>query len=482
MHLRSLLATGVLALVLSAPAMAGPVEEALQLRQAGNPAAARQLLERHLADPRARYVLGLLDLDAGRPADAIPHFEAALPMPEARLSLASAVQARVYALADGGGFAEALRLLQEHPQDAATTLYLEGVVHLEDSRRTGSADARQKALAAWTKCRDLKPVSAVGELLRGLALYEAGQFAQAQERFQHARSIRGRNRYAILFTGLAQAAQGHDEAALATLLEVQPAFPGNPSVTRALGDLHARRGDLRKAEAAYREAGDAEALADLLHHSGQLDEAARLYAQAGTAPLKLGMLLVELGRTDEAIPALQQAVARAETEPDPWQRRQEKARATVELALALRELDQPEPPIPPGLDDGDERLRLYLHHDLPSGARTLTRIQDWEAHARAAEDRLDALHAYAEALRLAPPGSPRAEALQHRLDAARRAEADGIAAWEANNGLTFLMDVVTGGLRSGSLEDRKKALETLPNPTPGEAWRPPPFVPRTPEP
>lgn len=484
MRLPRALATSALAalLLLGGPALAGPVEEALRLRQAGDPAAARQLLEKHLADPRARYVLGLLDLEAGRPADAIPHFEAALPLPEARLSLASAVQARVYALADGGGFPEALRLLQEHPQDAATTLYLEGVVHLEESRQTGSAEARQKALAAWTKCRDLKPVSAVGELLRGLALYESGHFAEAQERFQHARSIRGRNRYAILFTGLAQAAQGHDQAALATLLEVQPTFPGNPSVARALGDLYTRGGDLARAESAYREAGDAEALADLLHHAGRLDEAAVLYARSGTAPLKLGMLLAELGRTDEAVPLLQQAVARAEAEPDPWRRRQEKARATVELALALRELDQPEPPIPPGLEDDDERLRLYRHQDLPADARTLTRLQDWEAHARAATDRLEAMHAWAEALRLAPPGSPRAQALQHRLDAARRAEAEGIAAWEANNSLTFLMDVVTGGLRSGSLEDRKKALETLPTPTPGEAWRPPPLVPRTPEP
>lgn len=543
---RRALATAALAALLTSPVAAGPSEpaappieaspgpealkRALELRASGDAAGALALLEARLeedaTDLRARYLLAVLLLEAGRSGEGLEALLQTLErdpsFPEARASLAGAVQARVYELADRGQCDEAAAVLSRlapRLEDEATALFLQGAIELERWRRTGDGETRTRALELWGRSRDLKPVSAVSELLAGMAAFEGRDYARARERFQFALQIRERNRYARLWLGLAQAAQGQFAEALQTLEGCQATFGANPAFHRILGDVHFARAvaggtpdaaELDRAEACYRQArelwpGDPRLLAglgELLRLRERWDEATACYAEAlglrreaGLA-LRAGALYQEIGRTEEALACFRTALEASTATSGTGERRRQEARAAVEAALCLLErgdeagaraiTSERTAALPRtdarllllrgALGSTEEReaaLRLALQDEGPGAGAT--HLQAWLLLGRLEEERsrrVPALRCYAEALRLAAPGTPRAGELRARFEAVRQAELDDIAAWEANNGLVFLVDAVTGGSRSGNLQERKKALEELQPAEAGSGRRP----------
>ncbi len=502
------------------PAASQPLPRALELRASGRLAEAQSLLEEYLArtpeDARARYILGVVLLESGQTEAGLAALLETLrrdpDLPEARASLAGAVQARVYELADRGACEEAQAVLV-HLDDRSTACFLEGAINLERWRRSGDPADRQKALEAWARSRALKPVSAVSELLAGVAAFDGRDYARAAERFQYALQIRGRNRYARLWLGMAQAAQGQYDLALGTLEGCRDTFGGNPTLHRLLGDLHfalalavtppdpAR---LQQAEACYRRAlelwpesphGQA-GLAELLRLQEHWEEAASCYARAlqsrpeADLAMRAGWMLLETGRLEEARATFLRSLATADQEPESGQKLRRRARALVALALVGLEQGDPAParaltsrelaPLSPsdplrlllegalGTTEGRRAaLRRALQDEGPEAG--VTHMLAWLALARLEEqreNRVQALRYQAEALRLAPAGTPRAEGLQARFLAIRQAELEAIAAWEANNGLVFVADLVTGSSRAARLQARKQALEDL---EPGQA-------------
>lgn len=542
-------ALALLALLLAPPAVAGPAPaappaearpaapapnalgRALELRSSGDLEGARQVLLEHLAtrpeDTRARYLLAVLLLESGHPGEGLEALLETLDrdpaFPEARASLAGAVQARIYELVDRGDCdeAEALRArLAPRLEDEATALFLEGAIHLERWRRTGERASWDRALEAWGRSRDRKPVSAVTELLAGLAAFEGRVYERACEHFRYALQIRGRNRYARLWLGLSQAALGRYDAALETLEACRPTFGANPALHRALGDLHFARAlgvsppdpdALDQAEACYLRARELwpdnprllASLGDLLSLRDRWEEAARAYGEALRArpdpalALRLGSLLLDLGRTGEARACFEAAGEGAVRLEGPGERRRTGARAALGAALALAEegevakargLVEGQTAVLPRTDplallargalgpDGGQReaaLRQVLEDERAEAGPSRLLAWTWLGHLEEERDqRVRAMRCYAEALGLATPGSPRAAALLDRFQALRQEELDDLAAWQAHNGLVFVVDVLTGGARSGSLEARRKALEELQPGEPGSGRRP----------
>jgi len=521
-HLPALFCLPFLLLMLALPAVAGPagpspapeaLTRALTLRSAGQSAQARALLEEHLArnpdDARARYVLSVILLESGEPGAGLESLLETLrqapDLPEARASLAGAVQARVYELLDRGACDEAQAVL-EHLEDPSTAHFLRGAIHLEEWRRTGDLDDFRRTTESWRQSRELKPVSAVSELLAGIAAFEGRDLDRAAQRFRYALGIRGRNRYAMLWLGATLAIQGQTSQALEGLEACRPFFGNNPVLHRLLGDVHLaqalKRADrdpktLAQAEAAYAEAlrlwpqdpRSLQALGRLLWLEDRSEEALEFWSRAQalrpspTLADGLGWLLLEAGRLEEAQAAFVDPKASLARESPEGRRL--RARSRVGAALCLAELGDMEgaralstepmallSPSDPrrwllsglcGPAEGrEDALRQALRQ---AGPETLaTHLLAWTALARMAEQRGDiekALENLSQALRLAPPESPRARTLLERFQALRQQELDRIAAWEAHNGLVFLVDAMTGASRSAALQARKKALETL---------------------
>ncbi len=523
-----LLCTPFLLLLLALPGAAGPPDStparslealprALELRAAGQSVQARALLEEHLTrnpeDARSRYVLSVILLESGEPGAGLESLLETLrqapDLPEARASLAGAVQARVYDLLDRGACDEAPAVL-EHLEDPSTAHFLQGAIHLEEWRRTGAPDDFQRAMDSWRQSRQLKPVSAVSELLAGIAALEGRDPARAARRFQYALSIRGRNRYAMLWRGTTLASQGQTSQALEALEACGPVFGANPVLHRLLGDVHLARAlenaDLApqlldQAEAAYSQALELwpedprtlKALGRLLWLEDRGDEALEAWSRAQALrpdPAladQLGWLLLETGRLEEAQAAFMgpNVGPRPSPGPESSEERRWRARSRIGAALCLAEqgdlegaralsaepvaLLAPSHPLrllltgTCGPTEGrEEALRQALKEVGP--AAQSTHLLAWNGLARLAEQRQEAelaLSALLEAMRLAPPESPRAQALLQRFLTLRQQELDRIAAWEAHNGLVFLVDAMTGASRSAGLQTRKTALEAL---------------------
>lgn len=529
-RLLALLCVTLLLVLLAPPTSAGPagpspappvdaLSQALELRAAGQPDQARALLEEHLdgnpEDSRSRYLLSVILLESGEAEKGLESLLETLRRDptflEARASLAGAVQARVYELLDRGTWGEAHAVL-EHLEDPSTAHFLQGAIHLEEWRRTGVREAFQRAMGSWRQSREIKPVSAVSDLLAGIAAFEGRDLSRAAQRFRYALGIRGRNRYAMLWLGATLAAQGESTQALEALEACRPVFGANPVLHRLLGDAElartlertepeAKPERLERAEASYRRALELwpedprslEALGRLLRLEDRVDEAIIAWSRAQALrpdpalAERLGWLLLETGRLEQARAAFLGPHGEPCPSPSPEgpEERQRRARCRIGAALCLAEQGDPEgaralsaeavallgPSHPLRLllsgtcgptEGREEALRQALLEVAP--AARCTHLLAWNGLARLAEQRQDAdlaLSALLEALRLAPPESPRAQDLRQRFLTLRQQELDRIAAWEAHNGLVFLVDAMTGASRSAGLQARKKALEAL---------------------
>jgi len=232
-------------------------------------------------------------------------------------------------------------------------------------------------------------------------------------------------------------------------------------------------------------------LAELLRAQERWEEAAACYDEAwrvrprADLAHRAGWMLLETGQLARARKSFLDALEVAGQAPETGLQRRLEARSRVGLALVdlesgdptaaralTREQMAPLAPDDPlrrllegavGTLEGRRMALLAALEDEGPEAGT-THLVAWGLLSRLAEqgqDRVQALRCLAEALRLTPAGTPRAQAHLARFQALRQAELEAIEAREADNGLVFVADLLTGSRRAAELQSRKKSLEGL---------------------
>jgi eukaryotic-like serine/threonine-protein kinase len=249
------------------------------------------------------------------------------------------------------------KLAEENPQSALVQAAL-GRASLAMFDFTKDRTWADKAVRAADAARTLDPALPEVDVVRGETLIATGRPADALEAFRRAAASRPSDVDAILGLGRASQLAGDDAAAethFRRAIALQPSF----AVFNQLGALYADRGRWSDAAAMFRRAvalapdsyraysnlGGVSALAcDFPGALAAFREALRLRPNDPVAASNLGMMQLWLGRTGEAVTALEAAARNGAKD---WQVRanyadaltangeKEKARAEYEQSIAL---------------------------------------------------------------------------------------------------------------------------------------------------
>ncbi len=200
------------------------------------------------AHAAAQNNLGQLLLSLGLSLEALPHCEAAVRL---RPNLASLHY----------NLGNALRALERHAE--ARAAYLEAIRLAPDLARAhahlGLTLMREgqfgDALYALKRARELDPAdAAIAEFLGDLCV-ECGEFGEAVPHYEQAIALATEPRYMLhLSLGWALQEDGRLDRAGEHYQIAHRLQPGSPIVLNYLGGFHEEQGDLREAEAAYRQA------------------------------------------------------------------------------------------------------------------------------------------------------------------------------------------------------------------------------------
>jgi tetratricopeptide (TPR) repeat protein len=239
-------------------------------------------LAKRPASPRAHRNLGTVLLAAGRPADALAEFTAAL----------DADPADVEALKNEGSALDEL-------------------------------GRRPEAIAAYAEAVRLKPDYAEARSDLGLVLLRQGRPQEAVDQFTLALRINPRQAVAHFALGNLLARSGRDPEAIAHFQASLADRADNPEAHNNLANALMRTGHAAEALSHYREAlrlrpGYADAhynLGNALVQAGRLPDALVEYSLAleanprlAEAENNLGNVLLQLGRTSEALPHFESAL------------------------------------------------------------------------------------------------------------------------------------------------------------------------------
>jgi tetratricopeptide (TPR) repeat protein len=207
-------------------------------------------------------------------------------------------------------------------------------------------DQNSEAIKSYEKVLELKPELYEAELNLGIVLLRARQAPGAVRRLEAAAKQKPTVFSPNFFLAEALLAADQPERAaqaFQTALEIDPkSAPSEAGLGRAL----ARQGKLAEAEPHYRKAAGIDTsyedslleLAALFEKNKQPAEAIAIYQRFAAQPAvseRLGALLLEAGRSEEAIPPLQQAV---QASPTPANR--------FALATAYLRAKQPDKALP----------------------------------------------------------------------------------------------------------------------------------------
>lgn len=314
---------------------------ALALHKAGHVQAAEDeytgILREQPGHPDAAHLLGILHLQAGRPAEALPLFKTAI--------------------AGRPGFAEA------HVNLGATWLALgenaEAVTALESAVRgkPGLVEAHSNlgnalrlvgripdALTACRRALELNPRHVGAHNNLGLALSAAGRSGEALEAYRAALAIQPEHLDALRNLAAELRELNQLEEAEEHLRRLLAQRPEDARSLVLLGEILDQRGDLERAEEVLRRAVAASTppspnalmqLANVLRELDRHREAIDLYERAiearprfPEALFNLAILLGELGRFAEAIDAARRALSYSPDSPA----------GMVNLAVLLREV------------------------------------------------------------------------------------------------------------------------------------------------
>lgn len=511
-----LLATGAVA---APPAPPDAMTRAFQAYQKGEYDQAASLMEKHLAknpdDATGHYAMGLIQDGRQDYEQALTHLERALQLkpdyPDARTTYAAVLQQRVYQMVDEGRLDEAVALADRavaFQPDEPGVHFARGAVLFERWRQGEAPQDHLQALQAWNRCRELRPVSATGEILFGISAFESQDYKRAKEHFSVARVMRPKNRYAAMWLGLAEAALGEYDDALGQLREALQMFGRNPSLHRYLGDVLTLQGRYDEAEKAYREALALKprdprvhaTLGELAVATGRLGDAVKEYREAVSQrpgdfgyAFRLAELLRDSGGIDEAMQVLERARGLASAPGYPGNAVQDQARVDLERALIMLERGQRDQAIQTfssqeAFVSRTRTPRLYLYlaqvgpHEkrvqaiqkgLQVGGPEARQLQAdlfvaWGDLQRVRGQRLDAMEMYYQAWRRTPADSARTTALRERFEATRTEEIEAVEKRQSSLAVKFLIDPLMASSQSAALDRRLAAVKKMELGAPGE--------------
>lgn len=301
--------------------------EAARLAQGANPASARPLVERMLAqapgDADVQTLAGIVAQRTGRTADAIAAFRAARAADPRDAGRCQNLAVALKSAGDHAGalavFADALALRPGH----AGTLANMGSCLIEANRCDDALAVLEQALVVAPDHAD-----ALNNL--GVALARLGRRDQASAAYRRALAVRPGHAETTLNLADALAASGDVDEAQALVEQVLCARPGQVRAANQLGLLRETAGDFEGAAAVLRPAFDPATP----HHA---------------LGVNLARVLIRAGRDEDALAVCDRLIA---TQPS----------VTTPLALALAALDRL------GRDEEREALmaldRFVLLHDV----------------------------------------------------------------------------------------------------------------------
>jgi tetratricopeptide (TPR) repeat protein len=182
----------------------------------------------------------------------------------------------------------------------------------------------EEAIREYRRVLELKPGLYEAELNLGLLLLRQKRAAEAAPYLEAAADQKPGQARPRLHLGLAWLEAGRPEAAEKALRAALELDPGSAAAHLGLARALARQNRLDEAAPHFRKAAELDAgfqdglweLAALYEKQGRKEEAIALYRRFPENPAaqeRLGQLLVEAGRPEEAVAALEQAAARSPT-------------------------------------------------------------------------------------------------------------------------------------------------------------------------
>jgi len=301
---------------------------------------ARLLLRAEPKDPGANLVMGVVELQNQRYAEAIEHlnradaimeqypllafFLGSAHLAQGNLEQADSYASRFYAIAPGSvrgrkllasirlqeenytAVDDLLRPVIEHqPEDVgALKLMANALIHQGQT---------EEGITLLARVAQLEPDSAEAQISLGAGLLLGGKAGDAELYIETALELQPEYRQADLLLVLSHVQQANYEAALDKAGEFAQRNPNDTTSQNLIAWIHARSGDMEAAEQAYRQAletdpgdpGANHSLAQLALQEGDLDAAAAHYDtilrhHPDNLPAQLQRVLVDARRGDNA--------------------------------------------------------------------------------------------------------------------------------------------------------------------------------------
>ncbi len=238
----------------------------------------RKALQVDAQQPQARLRLAMLSLKAGRPQEALVHFD---EMPDDTPMTYGILRNRALALERLGRYDEAMAALSQaanlHPDDPALQLS-QGIVLL----KAGNGPAAIKAMEQYREKLGSDTPPPMFYAYAVLAAGVAGRLDRAVELGREGLKAYPEDGAILVNTGAVLEHKGEDEAAQAYYERATKSENPPPQAYKAMGDQAFRRGDAKSARAHF-------------------EQAVKLDTRLGEdVYVKLGDIALEDSRTDEA--------------------------------------------------------------------------------------------------------------------------------------------------------------------------------------
>jgi len=228
--------------------------------------------------------------------------------------------------------AEGMKALEEQRWEAAAEAFQNAgeadpkdyAAHFHRALALGMLKRDAEAIAGYEKVLELKPGLFAAQLNLGMLLLRQNQAQAAVARLEAAAQQKPGEFRPVFYAGEALLAAGRPDQAEARYARAVEIDPKSAAAHFGLGRAQARQGKLDQAAPGLRKAAELDAsfrdglleLASLYEKAKRPAEAVALYREFPDLPAareRMGQLLLESGQAADAIPQLEQAVAKSPT-------------------------------------------------------------------------------------------------------------------------------------------------------------------------